>query len=380
MLSTSMHGGSASHLISFETRDGVRAVVLHGTANRYLKDVFSFVPDDAFCEANIISERRFEIVIHEGYELNTALSGLPLFVPIDTFTGSPTHSTARIDFGARFYDFLGSSSIWIDEAVSPRYVINGVDNISYRGAVEAPAASLSVTAPDGVPAVTPVDADTFRLDWSYPALKAAVDPHTEALQVSAALSGGGTANKSARLVVRAVGLGLTAGDPYEVWPTPGCEPSVYTCVQAQPPNATDFGACGSYREVARCMYASACDVLPPEPLSLTQTAGFGQSVLFSQGYGDGAALLAEIDAFTGGGAIEAWLYTEEAPCHNWPRFYRARSALLSGQRRGRRPRWPLRLRLLTWTARLRRDLMAQEGVPPRELSRASSGSRSLPAP
>jgi hypothetical protein len=262
-------------------------------------------------------------------------------------------------------------------------VINGVDNISYRGAVDAPAASLTVTAPDGVPAVTPVDADTFRLDWSYPALKAAVDPHTEALQVSAALSGGGTANKSARLVVRAVGLGLTAGDPYEVWPTPGCEPSVYTCVQAQPPNAADFGACGSYREVARCMYASACDVLPPEPLSLTQTdassleparvawnqgsnggawhsldqleafatpecpdqtvtiqsvieaitqtnqgqppaeygiftdrAGLGQSVLFSQGYGDGAALLAAIDAFTGGGAIEAWLYTEEASCHN----------------------------------------------------------------
>ncbi|HSN99836.1 MAG TPA: hypothetical protein VLS89_16180, partial [Candidatus Nanopelagicales bacterium] len=69
---------------TFEQRDGVRALILRATANRYLKSVFSFVPDDAFGQANIISERRLEVVIHEGHELNTLMSGLPLFVSVET--------------------------------------------------------------------------------------------------------------------------------------------------------------------------------------------------------------------------------------------------------------------------------------------------------
>jgi hypothetical protein len=368
----------------FEQRDGVRAVVLHGTANRYLQDVFSFVPDDAFGEANIISERRFEIVLHEGHELNTVLSGLPLFVSIDTFTGSPTHYVARIDFGARFYDFLGSSAIWIDEEVNPYYVVNGTDNISYRGAADVLATQLTVTAPDGAPAVTQTDPDSFRLGWSYTALHQAVDPHTSYLSFNAALPGGTTASKNARLVVRAVDLALTAGDPYEVWPHPGCQPEAYSCIHAQPPGATDFSACGLYREVTSCLYADECEVFPAEDLSLTpiddssldpavtawnqnsnggawhgfdlldafatpacpadpitiqavmdeiaatdqnqppveygdftNRAGLSQNVFFAQSYyGDGAALLAALDAFAGGGEIQAWLYTSEFPCHN----------------------------------------------------------------
>ena len=369
---------------TFEERDGVRALILHATANRYLESVYSFVPDDIFGDTHNISERRLEVVLHEGYELNTVLSGLPLFVAVNTFTGSPNHHTARIVVAPRFHDFRGSSSIWIDENVNPYYKINGTDDIVYRGASNALASQLTVTAPNGAPTVTRVDADSFNLDWSYTAVHHAIDPHTVPLTFVANLTGGATVQKTSRLVARVTELALTSGDAYEVWPMPECQPAAYTCYHAQPPGTTDFSACGTYREVTSCLHASACNVLPPAALTLspiddsaleparaawnvgsnggawhdlatidafstpacpaaavtiqgvmdqllpatqgsppvsdgtfTDRSGLAQSVLFeANGYGDGAALLASIDTFAGGGAIQAWLVTEALSCHN----------------------------------------------------------------
>jgi hypothetical protein len=369
---------------TFEERDGVRALILHATANRYLEDVYTYVPDDLFGEAHIISERRLEIVLHEGHELNTVLSGLPLFVAVNTFTGSPNQYTAKIVVAPRFYDFRGATGIFIEEEVEPVYVVNGTSHLTYRGGVNALASSLTVTAPDGAPTVTSVDADSFNLDWSYASLHQAIDPHTVPLTFTAALTSG-TALKTSRLVARVVDLALTSGDAYDVWPTPECQPAVYSCIQAQPTGATDFAACGSYRQVTRCLYANACDVVPPAPLSLTaidasslepardawnigsnngawheltsldafstpacpaapvtiqsvmaqiapegqdqppagdygtftDRSGLAQSVFFAANYyGDGVALLAAIDAFAGGGAVQAWLSVNELSCHN----------------------------------------------------------------
>jgi hypothetical protein len=268
--------------------------------------------------------------------------------------------------------------------VRPVYAVNGGDTLVYRGAADALADQLLVTAPDGAPTVTRVDADSFRLDWQYPALYQAIDPHTTPLTFTADLTGGGTVQKTARLVPRVVGLELTTGDAYEVWPTPGCDPEVFDCYHDAPAGTTDFGSCGTYREVRRCVYADECDVTPPAPLSLasidassleparvawnqgsnggtwhnlasidaydtpacpaapvtieavveklaeieqtqmpieygviTDRDGLAaNSMFFGVGYGDGAALLAALDAFAGGGAIQAWLYTQEVPCHN----------------------------------------------------------------
>ncbi|RKH17704.1 hypothetical protein D7Y13_38655 [Corallococcus praedator] len=374
---------------TFETRNGVRSLILHATANRYLSNVFSYVPDDAFGEAHIISERRLEVVLPEGHELNSVLAGLPLFVTVDTFTGTPTHYTARIEVAPRFYDFRGSNAVWVSEDVTPYYVVNGLQSLVYRGNVDAAASSLTVTAPDGIPAVGNVDADSFKLDWSYDTLKQAMDPHTTPLTFTAALNAGGTAQKTGRLVGRVTSLALTTGDAYDVWPSPTCQPATYDCVQNQPAGTTDFSACGTYRQVTRCLYvANACDVGSPQPLSLTsinassleparvtwnvgsnngawhglspitafrtpscpatpptiQTvvakvaeqdqsfpdpaggtytnrAGLSQSILFTSNYyGDGAALLQAIDAFAGGGDVQAWLYTQGVPCPNCHEF------------------------------------------------------------
>ncbi|WP_223645729.1 hypothetical protein [Corallococcus sp. EGB] len=239
---------------TFEQRDGVRALILRATANRYLADVLSFVPDDAFGDAHIISERRFEIVLHEGYELNTVLSGLPLFIRVTTNTGTPRAYTARIVVAPRFYDFRGDSGIWIDEEVTPRYVIQGNDNLIYRGHATAAGRVdwLSVTAPDGIPSV--YGRPNFKLDWTYTKLHEAIDPHTVPLAFSAGGDDGPTMQKTARLVARVTELALTDGDAYDVWPSPPCDPVVSACYHSQPAGTTDFGQCGTYRQVLSCTY------------------------------------------------------------------------------------------------------------------------------
>ncbi|WP_342374481.1 hypothetical protein NVS55_24360 [Myxococcus stipitatus] len=378
---------------TFETRNGRRVMILRATANRYLQDVFSFVPDDIYGEANIISERRFEIALDVENELNAVLSGLPLFVGVSTFTGTPTSYTAKIEVFPRFFDFRGSEGMWVDEKVDPYFVRNGGDNVVYRGRVDGQLQSLAVTAADGVPTVSASGVDSYRLDWSYGTVHDAMDPHTVPLTFTASLAGGVTVQKTARLVPRVTSLALTTGDAYEVWPTPECQLPVYNCIHAQPQGTTDYAACGTFRQVQRCWYVNdVCAETPPQALSLeprdaasleparaawnvgsnggvwyglkpiqaystprcpqspptlqgifeklqwsaeyrelpafedgtvTNRAGLGQSVFLSDsGYGDGGPLLAAIDAYAGGGEVQAWFATSEVPCHNCHEFNR----------------------------------------------------------
>ena len=375
---------SVETLGTFETRNGRRVLVLHGTTNRYLESVFSYVPDDLFGEARVISERRFEVVLDETNELNSVLSGLPIFVSITTFTGTPRNFTARIVVAPRYFDMRGSTALVLDEKVDAYYMDNGsntpLNNLLYRGKVDVVggASSLSVIAPDGVPTVGRVDSDTFRLDWQYPAVYQAIDPHTMPMTFTATLADGTQLHKTARLVARITELDVTAGDAYEVWPTPPCQLPVYNCIHSQPSGTTDFAACGTYRQVARCMYATTCDVIPPQPLSLTSIdASSLESARLAWnaesnphawsfidtidaystpqcpaepvtieavvarlvadgmylpefqggnvtdrsgvyiGWGTrGAALMSALDTFTGGGSILAWQASEEVSCHN----------------------------------------------------------------
>ncbi|MCE9673503.1 hypothetical protein LY474_37420 [Myxococcus stipitatus] len=290
---------------TFETRNGVRSLILHATANRYLQNVFSFVPDDAFGQANIISERRFEVVLPEGHELNSILSGLPLFISVNTFTGTPTSYTAKIEVYPRFFDFRGASSVYIEEAVDPVYVVNGVDNLVYRGRADVLADSLVVTAEDGTPLVSRVDADTFRLDWSYSAVKQAMDPHTTPLTFTASTLGGQSVQKTARLVARVTSLALTTEDPYQVWPSESCRPEVYSCIHSKPAGTTDYGDCGSNRQVSRCMYVTnACEVAPSVALALTPV--------------DASALEPAIDAWNDGSNGGAWHHLEPIDAYSTP--------------------------------------------------------------
>ncbi|MCP3064826.1 hypothetical protein LXT21_39250 [Myxococcus sp. K38C18041901] len=55
--------------------------------------------------------------------------------------------------------------------------------------------------------------------------------------------------------------------------------------------------------------------------TFTNRAGLSQSILLTSNYyGNGLALLAAIDSFAGGGDVQAWLSTQEVPCHNCHEF------------------------------------------------------------
>jgi hypothetical protein len=84
-------------------------------------------------------------------------------------------------------------------------------------------------------------------------------------------------------------VALTTGDPYQVWASDRCPTAVRTCLNATPVGATDFGDCGSYREVNACGLPNQVPALFPSPddltplrqaLDLLQTPA-GKSVAFS---------------------------------------------------------------------------------------------------
>jgi hypothetical protein len=257
----------------FETRDGKRVLVLDGTANRDLTDVHSWVPDDAFGRVEMVTLRKFEVILETGHELNSIASGLSLFLDIHTKTGTPDHYTAKLDLGIRLARFTGSSAVWVEEQVTPVWASDGVDFLRYRGGAHTNApASLTVFATDGAPLVTPLAADAFQFDWKYPELQLAADPPSDKLGFQASFTAGGSAIKKAGLDVYASALALTSEDPWEAFPPAKCDLGVLACVEAgQESGATDLGHCGTYRQVQRCIYNDGgCDLYEPEPLSLTE--------------------------------------------------------------------------------------------------------------
>jgi hypothetical protein len=376
----------------FEDRGGERVLVIKGSANRNLSGVFSFVPDDAFGEASLTTSRKFEIVLRDGHEQNSVLSGMPLLVRLDTVTSGS--ATARLTLAAQFARFKGSKSVVVSKPIRPVFVNEAGDNLRYRGEVSTTFAATDMsifTDDDSDPVVTRVDGETFRFDWQFPSFALAADPHTDAVFFQATGSGGVERSKEADIDVFVNGLNLTTSDPYEAFPTPGCEESIYWCVQGtKQTGSSDFGDCGNYRDVSRCFwpqpeevclfegpsafalqaidssgldsavasYTQACEnggiwcslagatlhATPDclsEPPSLEAAVAYlassdqnfqpggstlsraqlEQSWLFASTYSsEGPALLATIDAFTGGGDVEAYFASTEVPCHACSEF------------------------------------------------------------
>ena len=70
--------------------------------------------------------------------------------------------------------------------------------------------------------------------WRHPTLHQAIDPPTDPLTFSVGADDGVAMRKTARLVARVTEFAVTDGDAYDVWPSPDCDPAVYTCYHSQP--------------------------------------------------------------------------------------------------------------------------------------------------
>jgi hypothetical protein len=222
--------------------------IIEGRASRNLAEVFSWVPDDAFGQAEIVSARRFRIAL-DSHEANSLLSGLPLLVSLRP-TGAPerTH-TARLRVEPGLGRFFGSSGVFVDQALQPVW-LDG--NVAYRTHVHvASGAELEgvTTLDGGSQGLERLDSATYRMDWSFERLRqvglrrVAFVAHSE---------DGATLTKWATVQWVVARLGLTTEDPYVVWPSAECRLAVRRCLDGLPGSRRDTGACGSFREVLAC--------------------------------------------------------------------------------------------------------------------------------
>jgi hypothetical protein len=258
--------------------NGARAWRLRGKSSRNLTDVFSFVFDDPFGQATLTGKRAFEIVLSDGHELNSILSGAPLFFRVITQTGATKQYTARVDLAPALARFSGSSALWIHRDVRPVYLRDDISNLRYRGEVDSSKAldTLQViTDDDADPEVRATGTKSWAFDWEFATLSLAADPPTDPVLFVGEV-GTTSYEKEAGLDVAISRLGLSVHDAEATWPTPACDDGVWSCILAHAPVATgnDLAECGLYREVTRCLAERGdpnCSELGLTDVGLTST-------------------------------------------------------------------------------------------------------------
>jgi hypothetical protein len=237
-----------------EVRAGERVWVMTGRSSRSLSEAVSFVPDDGFGDTTLLDSHTFEIALRDGHEINTILSGMPLFLHLRTRNGSPDVYAASIALAPRFSHFEGSSAVRFDAPVAPVFFLDDVSNLRYRATVRTTwdARRVTVLTPgDTAPALVASSPRVWAFDWTFERLAAAADPPGAPVAARAHF-GGRSETKRAVLDIAVRALGLTTGSPEVVWPAPGCSEDVARCIAEQPAGAVDFAACGAYRQVAAC--------------------------------------------------------------------------------------------------------------------------------
>jgi hypothetical protein len=244
-------------LVKVGEANGQPTLTVSARTSRNLASVSSWVPDDAFGEAAIVGPRSFTVTFTGGHEINTMLSDLPIFVDIQTKTGTPNRYTARLRLASRLAHFSGSTAIKVSSVLSPVYVRDDVSPLRYRGTATATASAFAVLGGESSdPTVTATGGNGWQFDWTYDHLALSAFPSGDSVTFEATTSSS-IKQKKADFEMRVLSLGMTTKDASSVWPTPDCKAAVKSCIQATP--GDDLGACGTYREVQRCMYATDPD-------------------------------------------------------------------------------------------------------------------------
>ncbi len=262
---------------------GQQALIVKATTSRAIDHVLSFVPDDAYGEARLTGARTFEVVLGGGHEINTMLSGLPLFVSIHTTTGTIRDYQARIDFGAQFARFSGSRRIFLDAGIRPVAVADSKNPLRYRARVTTKAnlTSMLASTPDGVlPTLAQIGAREVHASFDYDGFAQAFGPGSMPVTFTARFTDGTTAIKRAGIDLRVLRVGLSTEDAYDVWPTPTCTPETLACLVGLRDDAVDWGQCGDYRETQVCAYEHLCEIVPPAPFGLdaADSSGLGSAI------------------------------------------------------------------------------------------------------
>lgn len=239
---------------------------LRGSANQDLSAVFSFVPDDGFGEATLTGARTFEVSVDSMSELNTVLSGLRLLVNV-TPVGATRALTVGLDVAPRFTGISGSTRLSLTPDVAPVFARGG---LTYRGAVRTAVSNLTSVS-HGAQFSARTAPGEYAVDFSFEALRSALVDGAAGgrVQFVATQPPSTLRTKTALLVVTVKRVQMTTSDPYDIWPSVTCTDAVKTCLAATPIGATDFGDCGTYREVNRCGLPHQIPALFSSPDDLT---------------------------------------------------------------------------------------------------------------
>jgi hypothetical protein len=228
-------------------------VTFTGRASRNLREVFSFVPDDAFGTAEA-DRRDFRLTLARGHEANTLLSGLPILLRVQPQSGTPDTFFVQVVGAPRVRRGSGSSQVFVAADVVPVYLVDSAGaKLAYRATTTAPAAATGVTFQVGSATLSAVrTASGWSVDFTYEQLTAAL---RLPLVVTATAPGRSYA-KTVELGVTLRSLDITTEDPYDHWPRQACGEAAHACVAADP---VDLGGCGRYREVQACVFQVECE-------------------------------------------------------------------------------------------------------------------------
>lgn len=249
------------------TADQLTTLSLHGRASEPLVFATSWVPDDAYATTTWTGTD-FEVTFTGGQEINTLLSGLPIWVDLETASGTRHASieavpTLRANTGA---------GLWLSDDIRPVYVDDASNNLRYRAVLSSPTpvGSVEVSGARGYdPVVTQVNDTTWHLDWSYDGLVGAGVPGPGSAPIVArSFDGNGNliARASARVSIEVGAVEVTDLDPLLVW-IPECNDGVWDCMID---TWGDVSACGDYRPVQQCRGTDACFFDPPQALDVDE--------------------------------------------------------------------------------------------------------------
>lgn len=232
------------------TREGRSEWVLSARASRTVTDGLSFIFDDVVGDFRVVGTRSFEVAYPAGDR--GLMTGVSHFVRIHFAPSSsrPTTLTARAIYRPRLVSFSGSGAYLTAElrpvVVGGRVVWRVFGNAS--SALESALARVGDLVL-GAGDVRIVDVTHFTVDLQGDHVTALAGGEELVLDIESAT---GSWQKRAGLAIGIKTLGLTTGDPIDVWPLPTCQEDVRSCLASLPDGTSDTSPCGEALDVLMC--------------------------------------------------------------------------------------------------------------------------------
>lgn len=229
--------------------DGQTRWTISGRTSRNLQDAFSYVPDDAFGTARVISPRKFDLTLTND-ELRTLVVGRQLLVRLTPTTGT-TPYTIAISGAPSFVSQEGAPRIYLHSAVVP--VVMG-QQLVFRGRASTTSNMdrFEVHAANAEPLVTHVSTRTWTFDWSHTQLAIVAAGFSGTVTLEATNSAAETFTRTGALAIRTTKVAITNGDPELAFPVPSCDTGVKACLSSLTDPNLDTSGCGSAVQVLAC--------------------------------------------------------------------------------------------------------------------------------